>query len=179
MRTRIHREPAVEVATSVEQASNDLLESFIGTREERERVAKSQKQRRKTGCGSKARRTELIAEIEKRIALQDWSNITPSLLVALYWSCHLKVYGITPAEIDSTSKWATAVKMAASFIKTQFDGDVQMTVRFMRWLWTREQTREQWRRQQQRSGMRITWYQQFGRYEYVSDWRADKVRRQG
>lgn len=179
MRIRISREPAAEAPASVEQVSNDLLESFIGSKDQRAQLAKQQKQRRKTAGGSKSRRTELIAEIEQRIAAQDWSNVTPSLLVALYWSCHTKVYGIEPREIDTTSKWVTAVKMASSFIKTQFDDDAQLAVRFMRWLWTREQQREQWRRQNQRSGMRITWYQQFGRYEYVSDWRADKVRRQG
>ena len=152
---------------------SDLLEGFIGTAEQRQKASK----RRKPSPG--ARRKEYIAEVERRIAEQDWSGTKSGLLVALYWSCHVKVYGVVPAELDSASTWTTAMKAAGNLVNFQFGGDVQMAIKFMRWLWTREQGREQWRRKSQISGGRITWVRQFCRFESVSDWRADKVRHQG
>lgn len=155
------------------QQPSDLLESFIGTAEQRKQIAK----RPKPSAG--ARRKEFIAEVERRIAEQDWSGTKPGLLVALYWSCHVKVYGVVPAELDSATTWTTAMKAAGNMVRFYFDNDVQSAIKFMRWLWTREQGREQWRRKNMVSGARITWVRQFCRGENVSDWRADKLRHQG
>jgi len=164
----------VAIAAPQQSVSTDLLEGFIGSVEERKKASKRAK-----ASSPGARRKQYIAEVERRIAEQDWAGTKPGLLVALYWSCHVKVYGVVPAELDSASTWTTAMKAAGNLVNFQFNGNVQTAIAFMRWLWTREQGREQWRRKNQFSGSRITWVRQFCRYESVSDWRADKVRHQG
>lgn len=154
------------------ERSSDPLESFIGTQAERQKIAK----RSKPHPGQ--RRKQQIAEIERRIAAKDWDGMTSGLLVALYWTCHRKTYGVEPAELNTASTWTKAMKSAGKLVIDQFDGDVDLAIKFMRWLWTREQSREQWASKNGIDRSRITWIRQFCRVENVSDWRADKVRRE-
>lgn len=151
--------------------ADDNLANFIGTVEERQRIAK----RSKPNPG--ARRRQYIEEARQRAAAQDWKGATSGMLVALYWVCHVKVYGTEPSELDSAATWTKAMKAAGSLVKVQFDGDVQVAIKFMRWLWTREASREQWRKANNTGGRRITWIQNFCYVSFVSDWRTEKVRK--
>lgn len=145
---------------------NDPLANFIGD---------VHKKRPKKQPG--ARRQEYIADVEDRIKRQDWSNVTVAMLVALYWVCHIKIYGCEPAELDSANTFTNAMKCAGKMVKEQFDGDLQKAVNFMRWVWTRERDREDWRRRNNvAGGRRITWQQQFIYLGLVTDWRAAKAR---
>lgn len=144
---------------------DDPLANFIGD---------VNKPRRKASPGSK--RKEHIAAIEDRIKRQDWNNVPVAQLVALYWVCHVKIYGVPPAELDSAAAWALAMKRAGLLVQKEFEGDVQRAVNFMRWVWTREREREEWRKTNKIDGRRITWQQQFIGLTLVTDWRAAKVR---
>jgi hypothetical protein len=117
--------------------------------------------------------------MRERVTARDWKGLTAGKLVALYWVFHEHVYGTIPAELDRATVWTMAMKCAGGMVRDHFDGDVEMAVRFMRWVWHREIGKEKWKREKNIQGTkRITWQNQF-RHDYlVSDWRAEKSRHQ-
>lgn len=172
----IRKVPPVEQPITLASAPPDLLASFLG----------KPKKPRANNPGS--RRKQYIEEMERRIDSQKraatdkereavWADITAGQLVALYWVCHARLYGVVPSELDTASGWSQAMKAAGNMVKRQFDGDVQVAVRFMRWCWHREREREEWRRVNKVSGKRLIWQQQFLWPSLISDWRAEKIRR--
>ncbi len=133
--------------------------------------------RNRASTGS--RRKQYIEEVRDRMARKDWSGVTPGKLVALYWCCHEKVYGVVPVELDKASTWETAMKRAGLMVKQHFDNDMERAITFMRWTWTREAEREEWRRANTKQGRRITWQNQFIHDHLITDWRAEAMRRGG
>lgn len=150
----------------------DPLANFIGGSAEKISKTKAPK---KTDPG--ARRKQYVEEMEERIKRQDWKNLSAGQLVAVYWVCHLKIYGVPPKELDSTSNYSRAMMMAAKLVKDEFAGDVDLAVDFMRWAWFREKDREDWRKRNNTSGRRITWYLQFVAKDLLTDWQREKFRR--
>lgn len=122
-------------------------------------------------------RSKHIVEVRDRMNRKHWDGMTPGKLVALYWLCHEKVYGVVPVEIDRATQWEIVMKVAGSMVKRHFDGDMERAITFMRWVWTREQGREQWRRENQRDGQRINWRNQFSHDFLITDWRAAGMRK--
>jgi len=169
MRTIISRASEHKPAQPVSVADASL-QAFIGTPDQRARLAK----RSKPSAG--ANRKDHIADVQRRWRENDWKGMTPGYLVALYWVCHVAVYGTEPLELDKATVWTQAMKSAGALVKKHFDGDVDLAVCFMRWVWTRERDREDWRRRNNVSSNRITWVRQFCYETLVSDWRTEKVR---
>lgn len=128
----------------------------------------------KTSVGT--RRSQHIAEVRERMKRKDWEGMTPGKLVALYWLCHEKVYGVVPVEIDTAAAWERAMKVAGAMVKRHFDSDMERAITFMRWVWTREAEREEWRRSNNRDGQRLNWRNQFAQDFLITDWRAAAMR---
>ncbi len=122
-------------------------------------------------------RKKHIVEVRERMKRKDWDGMTSGKLVALYWLCHEKVYGVVPVEIDKTTAWETVMKVAGGMVKRHFDDDMERAITFMRWVWTREQEREKWRRDNGRDGQRINWRNQFSQDFLITDWRAAAMRK--
>lgn len=135
--------------------------------------------KRKSRPSAGARRQEHIVEVRDRIKRNDWDGLTPGKLVALYWVCHERVYDTTPVEIDKASTWTIVMKHAGTMVARHFDGEMDRAITFMRWVWTREREREQWRRSNGKQGRRITWQNQFVHDHLISDWRAAAARHHG
>ncbi len=129
---------------------------------------------RKRSAGSL--RAKHIEEVRERWKRKEWDGMTPGKLVALYWLCHDKVYGLVQVGIDKTCVWETAMKVAGSMVKRHFDNDIERAITFMRWVWTRERGRERWRRENKRDGQRINWKNQFSQDYLITDWRAAAMR---
>lgn len=122
-------------------------------------------------------RVKHIEEVRDRMKRKEYVGMTPGKLVAMYWVCHEKVYGVVPVEIDNSAAWKTAMLRAGSMVKRHFDGDMERAITFMRWVWTREQKNEEWRRANNRDGRRISWQNQFSHDFLITDWRAAGMRR--
>ncbi len=122
-------------------------------------------------------RKKHIEEVRGRMKTKDWDGMTSGKLVALYWLCHEKVYGVVPVELDRTTAWETAMKVAGSMMKRHFDEDIERAITFMRWVWTREADREKWRRDNQKDGQRINWRNQFAQDYLITDWRTAAMRK--
>lgn len=127
----------------------------------------------------KARRRAFIDEVQERMRTQEWDGMTTGRLVALYWLCHERVYGVVPSELDNAAVWSRAMLHAGKMVASEFDDDVGRAVVFMRWVWTRERDIEEWRRRNQRNGRRISWLDQFCYGRLVSDWRIAAARQTG
>lgn len=106
---------------------------------------------------------------------RDWSGATPIHLVALYEWFHMTVYEVEVSELAAVKECAAAVAAAARLLRDQFRDDVTSMASFMRWLWLREEEREQWRRSKRVGGKRIGWRLQFSA-SLVTEWRVDRRR---
>jgi hypothetical protein len=123
---------------------------------------------------SRQSRERAIEEVNRIRAAQDWASVTPTHAVALFAWCHAQVYGVPPGDLDGEG-WTHAVFAAARMLKTQFNGDVLAFVAFLRWSWTRERSRETWRRANGGGGFRMTWRIQFSG-TMMTDYRVDLLR---
>jgi hypothetical protein len=85
-----------------------------------------------------------LAEVERRLAADDWQDVTPGLLLAVHCWCHRRVYGADP--IFTSGDWKLALLRAGSLVKRQFDGDATAALAYVRWSWQREGRRENYRR---------------------------------
>ena len=121
-------------------------------------------------------RTKHIAEVRERMLRKEWNGRTPGKMVAMYWLCHEKVYGVPPLELNKTTAWQTAMKMAGGMVKRHFDDDMERAITFMRWVWTSEAEREKRRRENKRDGQRLNWKNQFSQDYLITDWRAAAMR---
>jgi hypothetical protein len=114
------------------------------------------------------------AEMEEYAASGEWDGATGAHLVALYDKLHAAVYGVA-SDLDRKSRMF-ASSAATAMVKRDFQNDMSAAVRFMRWVWTREQAREEWRRANKRDGQRIGWRLQFCFGALVADYRVHRAR---
>ncbi len=127
--------------------------------------------------GGKAQREAHLKEIERRAKGKDWDGVTAGKLVALYYFCHVRVYQVPPIELQRNTTYTAAMKQAGSMVKRHFDGDVQKAVRFMRWVWDREQGKQEWLKTNDKEGRRLTWQNQFTHDFLVTDWLRAKAQK--
>lgn len=120
-----------------------------------------------------------IEEVRERMRCDDWDGAASIALVPLYWCCHEKVYGTHPAELDNSRAWTSAKLAAGNMVKRQFDGDMHRAIVFMRWVWTKEQDREQWARRNEKPSRRLSWQNMFWHDFLITDWRVAAARQQG
>lgn len=107
----------------------------------------------------------------------EWAAARPLHFVALYAHLHERVYGAAPLELGPTER-LHAAGMAAQMLKKHFGHQAAEMAEFMRWVWTREQGREKWRRDNDRPGGRIGWRFQFNG-SLLTDYRVDQARTAG
>lgn len=118
-------------------------------------------------------------ESDALVAANDYANMKPVHLVALYVRCHETVYGVTPAEMNGEA-WLGASSAAAKLVRVDFDGDMAAAVEFMRWTWRREQWRENKAKHDGDARVgRIGWRLQFVLRHLLTDYRIDVARRRG
>ncbi len=169
---------AAPVPDNSNAAALASMVAFLGTPADQASCKqKVQKAKKTRGNTTAAQRQQHLADIEARIARQDWSGTNATTLVALYWVCHVKVYGVPPLELDTSEAWRRATMLAGGLVKKQFEGDYHTAIKWMRWVWTREQRREEYRRNNPSGGTRIGWLWMFGRATLVTDWRAERIRK--
>jgi hypothetical protein len=119
---------------------------------------------------------EAVAGMHGRIGTGEWEGASGAELVAVYAHLHERIYGSVPSELNPGG-WALAAKCAGAMITNQFAGRADDAVRFLLWLWRREEEREKWRRDNGRDGGRIGWRAQFCFGSYVDDYRVSLARR--
>ena len=107
-----------------------------------------------------------------------WLEATPVHFVALYELLYAVVYGEMPIDLEDSKPYARAATEAAECLRVHFGGDQMAMLNYVRWSWKREEERETWRRENQRSGGRIGWRLQF-RGPMLADYRLDQARMSG
>jgi len=127
---------------------------------------------------SKATIEREIADIERRVAENDWRSLKPAQLVAVYAWCHDRAYGVRPDDLTGAT-WSDARKRAGLMVKRDFGGDVDAALEFLRWVWGREEGRIEWKKANGRPIRRLTWHDQFTARWLLSDYRVDQSVRQG
>lgn len=151
------------------------MEAFVGKPNVRKAAERENKRRRTPG----ARRHETIEKVRERMRARDWTGeITATQLVALYWLCHEHVYGTPPIELDKVGLWNRVCMLAATMVKTHFDGDYDRAIVFMRWVWAKEQGKEKWARENKKETRRISWQNQFVHGHLITSWRTAGIRSQ-
>lgn len=161
-----------EKASSVRviEATGDLEEWANSDARGRPKV---ERQRPKTIAASVFGRT--VSETRAMMQSGDWEGAGARHLVALYAILHERVYGVEAVELGPQERY-TATLRAGLFLKHEFGGDVAEAVQFFRWTWAREKSREDWRRENRRSGGRIGIRLMFAG-QILTDYRLDRARK--
>ncbi len=155
-------------------SAKEQLESLIWPSEQDALLRESGTRMADEFCGSKGKKEprpktktinnstfkRICAEMTEFTKSADWTDATSTHFVALYAFMHLRIYGVECIELGPTDR-LRAAGMAARKLKTHFDNDGNEMASFMRWVWTREKVREQWRRDNNAEGGRIGWNFQF------------------
>lgn len=120
-----------------------------------------------------AKMRQAAADVERMVKENRWEAARPIHLVALYLRCHLQCYGVEAADCGPEER-LQACGVAGKMLERDFVNDPPAMVDFMRWVWQRETGAEKWRRENHRSGRRVTWMLQFSQrlvVDYKLDWR--------
>jgi hypothetical protein len=113
-------------------------------------------------------------EMSRMVASGDWTGAVGKHFVALLAFLHLRIYGIECADLGPTERMH-ASGAATRMLEREFGGDANAMAEFVRWCWQREQRTEKWRRENRRSGRRLSWRLQFGG-QLLTDFRIDRAR---
>jgi hypothetical protein len=116
----------------------------------------------------------LLDEVKSMLAGGTFATATGPHFVALYADLHFRVYGVEAVDLGPKER-VYASKLAGDLLEKDFRGSRDDMARFVSWTWTREKSREQWRRDHARSGGRVSWRFQFGR-ELLTDFRIADAR---
>lgn len=121
-----------------------------------------------------------VSDIDRRVRDKDWDDLTPTVFVALFVWCHVKVYGAEPAELMAGATFSKARFAVARMIKSQFGDDRAAALAFVQWTWDGEQRTEKWRREKNGGvGRTIDWVGQFCRPEMITKYRVAMARKDG
>lgn len=115
------------------------------------------------------------AEVEGMIRTGEWASAGPRHFAAAYEVLHEMVYGVVPGEMTPKGRLQVA-GMAGSMLRREFDDNPVVMADYVRWLWTREKSREEWRRSNGRMGARLTPGIAFGPTA-LTDYRIEQQRR--
>lgn len=135
-----------------------------------------ERKRKKLGGTGKAKREQLLSDVRDRMRSKSerkWDRASPAHLVAVYYLCHERVYGVVPAELDQDKSWKLATVAAAQLVRNEFGGSFAAALDYVQWVWMREDRRAGTRA---KTEWRVTWRQVFGRRSLLTDWRVVRAR---
>ena len=100
-----------------------------------------------------------------------WSGASARHFVAHYAHLHARLYGIEAAELDPATRYKAA-RLVEHLLDKEFGGDRDLLASFCRWLWTRERSRHEFQKANNRPLTRLTWNAAFSAYK-ITDWRLN------
>ncbi len=141
------------------------------------RAAAARKKARGVGMSDSAflARLDELGSMLKGVDGQTIASARGIHFVALYADLHYRVYGIVPADLARKER-VYAASMAERALEKDFGGDRSKMADFISWAWSRESGREAWRRENKKSGGRITWRSQFDR-KLLTEYRLEEARK--
>lgn len=108
----------------------------------------------------------------------DWANTKPLHLLVLHCELFNKIYKFEA--LDTYGKMRThAVFAVANLLKTAFNGDVEKIVAYVKWVWTREEEREEYRKANGKGGQTLGWKLVFSHHllnDFANDLRRKAAR---
>jgi len=117
---------------------------------------------------------KLFTEVVAMIDSNDFSEFTPSHAVAMHAHLFSETYGVPTG--DPPAFRGVVCRRAASLFEKEFEKDAEAFVKYILWVWSREEQREEWRRKNGRSGATIGAMWQFDQ-RLVTEYRIDQKRR--
>lgn len=133
--------------------------------------------KRKLGGIGSGKRENLLRDARDRMRRKGdlkWDGASPAHLVAVYYMCHERVYGVVPAELDQAKAWKLATVAASQLVRDEFGGSFASALVFVRWVWEREEQRRLSNRTTE--AWRISWQQMFRKRSMLTDWRVAMAR---
>ena len=163
------RKPLTPAQQRLRDASFDTagqsFEDFMG--------AAPAKKKRPTTIGRKAF-DQHLSKTSELVNAQQWDKFTATNLVALYAILHNRVYTVLPLEL--LRDWRLVQLAAGGMVKREFDGDFTKAVKFLRWVWFREN--RSYKRRSEDNDFRIGWRYLFKSPKLLTDYRIS-LSRQG
>lgn len=132
-----------------EEAANKVA-AFLSDRPVR-------RQRGGRACRSRAESdlAGAMADAKRRAESGDWEGATGRTLVGAFLLCHRMVYRFIPAEMENTPIFRSACKRAEHCYRRHFRDDPDACVEFIKWVWLRERSRQEWALRQNREVRRL------------------------
>jgi hypothetical protein len=131
------------------------------------------KKRKPTASRTKQNLAAAIAELDDVLKKQHPAE--PKHLVALYVRAHESVYEVFPEELRTPTVYMGAVSAAKKLVADAFDGDIDATFAFMRWVWQEERGLTKWKRAKGIVIKRVEWRKQFVYRDLVTDYRTAMI----
>jgi hypothetical protein len=132
----------------------------------------------KTTLVPKAQVKRAMEDLAERLAEDDWTELKPTVFVALAAWMHSEVYGVD-VEAELRPQWKAALGAVGRMLREEFDGNAEAMLAFVKWTWAREMEREEWRRKNGAPGARLTWRRVYAQRGVLSDWRVELARKNG
>ncbi len=161
-----HKPPADE---SRLESARDSVASFLSHKSKR------------TPVGGAAKTPALkpvevaVLDAENRSKAGTWTGATGRTFVGLYALCHRIVYGEIPLELFEKMEFSIAARMATKALHEWFVDDPTFLVEFVKWSWTREESRDAWAIREGKDRTRMRARFQFSA-AMVQDWRIDRTK---
>lgn len=105
----------------------------------------------------------------------EWGGAGPQHLVALYIILHEWCYDVAPADMKGQVLLG-ARSSVNKLLTKEFGGDIFACVDYIKWAWSREKGREDWRREKGVPGRRLLWRHLFMYGQVLTDYRIDAAR---
>lgn len=155
------------------KASSQMM-AFVGDRKRRKEEKAGKKRSPPAG-----RQTVSKAKNEARVFLKvdDWSEAKAHHFVGLYAVLFENVYGVA-LDIKGND-WRGACSAARGMLNREFDNDRDRMLSFMRWVWSRENEREKWRRENGKPGNVIGWRLMFSSTKLLTEFKVHIARKTG
>jgi len=117
----------------------------------------------------------LKSEVNDMLRADNWQPATPDHVMILHCICHERVYGVSTPE-ESGKDFTIARVQAKRILREEFAEDMSKFIVFIRWFWSREKSREKYRRDTgSPSTFRADWRSVFSR-RAVTDYKLSIAR---
>ena len=148
--------------------------AFVGAKKKRREENAGKKRATRAGKQTVAKYKD---EAQVFLDKGDWSEANASHFVGMYAVLFEYVYKVA-LDIKGND-WRGACSAARAMLKNEFNEDNDHFIAYVRWVWSREDEREKWRRENNKSGQVIGWRLMFSSRNLLTEYKVHLARKTG
>lgn len=130
------------------------------------------------GIGDKVY-SKAVRELAQMLKLKDYVGFKGVHAVILFERMYRTTYDLPVIDFESSRHRRHAAIAADRMLNDLFGGRVAVYIQYHEYAWRREAAREALRREQRKTGTKMSWRRYFSKKYDFDDWRSDYVRVHG